>query len=516
MRTTCAIPLAIVALAGLIARGTALAGEEITITLPGGVPLVLVKIPKGTFLMGSPDSERGRGSDEIQHQVTISQDYYLGKYEVTQQQWYAVMADHPSYVPCGPDCPVENTKWNDICGGPTGSVCAPTSFIGKVNQLLGTTKFRLPTEAEWERAARGGTTTRYSYGDALECQDTLCEGCATHGQYMWYCGNALHTTHPVGQTLPNPYGLYDIHGNVSEWVADWYGDYPSLAVTDPSGPSTGQVRVFRGSSWTGYAGQGRSAERVSSSPSNWWADVGFRLARSAAEIAYTYSYWVPVASHGSGANKSQWRSDLGLLNPGAAVANYEARWYSGGAVKTGNGYVPAKAQLIHEDIVAQLGGSGNGALEVRSDQLLTVTSRTYNLVAQDASCYANGTLGQDYPAFQVADGLSAGQTANIGQLTESKAFRTNIGLTNAGAGAATVTVELNDGAGTQLTTYTVTLNPGEFKQESRPFFNKAGQTAMQRGWAKVTVNSGAGVYAHGSVVDNITNDPSTVPMVKQP
>lgn len=224
------------------------------------------------------------------------------------------------------------------------------------------------------------------------------------------------------------------------------------------------------------------------------------------------SQWIPVASHAAGANSSQWRTDLGLLNPGSTQATYEVRWHLGETIYTDTGFVAPRSQSILQDVVGQVHGTGSGALEVLSEQPLTVTSRTYNLVAQTSTCYPNGTLGQDYPALSTADGLRVGETANLGQLVENAAFRSNIGIVNTGTETAVLTVTLVDGSGTNLTSYSVTLRPGEWKQDSRPFFAKAGQTSMDRGWASVTVTSGSGVFAFASVVDNLTNDPTTVPM----
>ncbi len=263
-------------------------GAEITVTLPGNVPLVLVRIPAGTFMMGSPVGERGRDSDETQHQVTLTQDYYLGKYEVTQRQWVAVMGSNPSHFSsCGLDCPVERVSWNDICGGTTGSTCTSTSFIGKLNAHLAATgqpgagKFRLPTEAEWERAARGGTTGPFSFDTSANPSWDM--GCGSFPQaegYMWWCNNSGYTTRPVGQKLPNPYGLYDMHGNVWEWVADWYGSYPTGAVADPPGPSMGSARVLRGGGFYDNARYCRSALRYDYFPGYRYNFIGFRLARS--------------------------------------------------------------------------------------------------------------------------------------------------------------------------------------------------------------------------------------------
>jgi len=255
--------------------------NEITITLPGGVTMELVHIPAGTFMMGSPTSERGRDSDEDLHQVTLTHGYYIGKYEVTQAQWQAVMGSNPSYFSsCGGDCPVEQVSWNDICGGTTGSDCTSSSFIGKLNAYLGTTKFRLPTEAEWERAARAGTQTEFSFSVPSDW-DTECGSFPEAEAHMWWCGNSNSQTHRVGSKQPNGYGLYDMHGNVWEWVADGYtGHLGTSAVTDPTVPPSGWGRVRRGACWINYSRQCRSAVRTNLAPSNRADYLGFRLARS--------------------------------------------------------------------------------------------------------------------------------------------------------------------------------------------------------------------------------------------
>ena len=259
--------------------------NELTLTLPGGVPLLLVKIPLGAFAMGAPTQERDSNAwEKPQHLVTLTQSYYLGSTEVTQRQWVAVMGSNPSTLTsCGLDCPVDTVSWNDICGGTTGSSCTPSSFIGKLNEHLGTTKLRLPTEAEWERAARGGATTStpFFFGDDTSCALAwTCTPCELFAQYMWWCGNVGDNTHPVGSKLPNQYGLYDMHGSVWEWVADWYDLYPGAPQTDPVGPPTGSGRVFRGGTWTGDAAHCRSAARSFFYPEAAGAIVGFRLARS--------------------------------------------------------------------------------------------------------------------------------------------------------------------------------------------------------------------------------------------
>ncbi len=265
----------------------------ITVMLPGGVPLSMVRIPAGTFQMGSPVTEQNRDAgpfarDETLHTVTLTKDYYMGKTEVTQRQWRAVMGASPPSgcrgfeddYGVGDGYPAYCVSWTDICGGTTGSDCAPESFIGKLNAYLASTKYRLPTEAEWERAARAGTTTRFSHGDVLECGDFDCDVCSAHAANMWWCGDAGNRSHPVGQKAPNPWGLNDIHGNVVEWVADWYAPYPTSAVTDPTGPPGGPGRVGRGGSWADIAQRCRSAMRDYGPPDSQVHIVGFRLARA--------------------------------------------------------------------------------------------------------------------------------------------------------------------------------------------------------------------------------------------
>ena len=255
------------------------AGDTITIPLSGlpsdAKPLEMVLIPAGTFTMGSPDDERGRYSREgPQHEVTITQAFYLGKYEVTQAQWELVMGSNPSSFKGKPNHPVETVSWDDC-----------QSFIDKLN-TLGEGEFRLPTEAEWEYACRAGTTTRFSFGDALECEDTGEVYCETADRYMWWSGNNTYGgnesgTKEVGQKLPNPWDLYDIHGNVYEWCNDRYGSYSSSSQTDPQGPTSDSTRVLRGGDWPRYTRGCRSAFRNGNSPGYRYDGIGLRLLRVA-------------------------------------------------------------------------------------------------------------------------------------------------------------------------------------------------------------------------------------------
>ena len=233
-------------------------GRGMAVDLGGGVEMEFVWIPPGTFMMGSPASEKGRGADEGPvRKVTISKGFWMGKYEVTQEEWEAVMGNNPSHFKGGRH-PVETVSWNDA-----------TAFCRALSQKTGKA-VRLPTEAEWEYACRAGTTTVYHSGD--DEKDLAKAG--------WDKGNSGGRTHPVGKKEPNAWGLHDMHGNVWEWCADRDGKYPSGPVTDPTGANTGTCRVFRGGSWCSYAFCCRAAFRNSYYPDGVYNSIGFRVARS--------------------------------------------------------------------------------------------------------------------------------------------------------------------------------------------------------------------------------------------
>ena len=215
--------------------------------------------------------------------------------------------------------------------------------------------------------------------------------------------------------------------------------------------------------------------------------------------------WVPVASHIDGANGSRWRSALSVFNPGATTAHVEVRLHTPGGVLSGESVVPGGRQAVLDDVVGQLGFAGSAALEVISDQRVVVTSRTY-------TPSANGTVGQSYASYRTGEGLASGYLGPVWLplLAENAAYRTNISLTNTSAAPASADVTLHDGTGTVLAQYLVNLAPGEWKQENRPFFTRAGQTAMDEGFAEVSVRTGYGIIATASVADNVTNDPATV------
>ena len=215
-------------------------------------------IPAGTFQMGDITGN-GYSNELPVHTVNITQAFYMQKTEVTQAQWQAVMGSNPSsFSDCGDTCPVEEVSWNDI-----------QDFLAALNAMYPDRNYRLPTEAEWEYAARAGTTGDYGGTGVLD-------------EMGWYRDNSEDQTHPAAQKQPNDWGLYDMHGNVFEWVQDWYdSDYYSVSPTDdPQGPSSGTYRVFRGGSWHGSAKSARSALRNYYYPSGTANYGGFRLART--------------------------------------------------------------------------------------------------------------------------------------------------------------------------------------------------------------------------------------------
>ena len=224
-----------------------------------------VWVPAGEFRMGST-SRHAYSDEKPLTRVRISRGYWLGKYEVTQGQWEGVMGSNPSeFSGCGGNCPVEKVSWNDV-----------QAFLRKLNARSGGRRYRLPTEAEWEYAARGETTADTYAGDLTNPSgnDPVLNGIA------WYDENSGRRTHPVGRKAPNGWGLHDMLGNVWEWVGDWYGDYPGGTVTDPSGPGSGSIRVDRGGSWSSIAGGCRSANRYGYSPGYRSNILGFRLLRT--------------------------------------------------------------------------------------------------------------------------------------------------------------------------------------------------------------------------------------------
>jgi formylglycine-generating enzyme required for sulfatase activity len=248
-----------------VTPASASAVEECDFLLTDQTPIRMCWIPPGRFMMGSPEDEFGRQDGETLHRVTISKGFWIAKYQVTQLQWRAVMGSNPSHF-IGDDLPVENVSWQDICGVSQRS----GGFLNQIKSTApGGLRFDLPTEAEWEYACRAGTVTALNHGHNLTGKDGEC---SYLNDVAWYLGNGASKTHPVGQKMPNAWGLYDMHGNVWELCADSFGNYPRGEVTDPTGPDTESARVPRGGGWSSQPGKCRSAFRgasLSSERSGW-------------------------------------------------------------------------------------------------------------------------------------------------------------------------------------------------------------------------------------------------------
>ena len=233
-------------------------GNEISIPVKNGITIDMVKVEAGTFMMGATSEMQNPWDDEKPvREVILTNDYYIGKYEVTQSLWQAVMGTNPSYFK-GDNLPVEQVSWDNCL-----------EFISKLNSLTGR-KFRLPTEAEWEYAARGGKKSRgYQYSGSFNISDVA-----------WYNGNSGNKIHPIGMKQANELGVYDMSGNVNEWCQDWYGSYVSSSQTNPLGANSGSFRVCRGGSWYFGTVNCRSSFRSRGNPDTRSRYLGFRLVLS--------------------------------------------------------------------------------------------------------------------------------------------------------------------------------------------------------------------------------------------
>ena len=245
-------------LSGVLTTHTSSSGNTITIPVKDGISIDMVRVEAGTFTMGAtPEMKKPYNYEKPTHSVTLTNDYYIGKYEVTQALWKAVMGNNPSNFK-GDNLPVEMVSWDDC-----------QEFISKLNRITGKT-FRLPTEAEWEYAARGGNKSRgYQYCGSRKLSDVA-----------WYDDNSGHKTHAVGTKQPNELGIYDMSGNVWEWCQDWYGTYSSSSQVNPTGANSGSDRVYRGGGWCFSARFCRSSFRLSATPAYRVIDLGLRLVLS--------------------------------------------------------------------------------------------------------------------------------------------------------------------------------------------------------------------------------------------
>jgi formylglycine-generating enzyme required for sulfatase activity len=236
-------------------------------TFTNSIGMKFVLIPEGSFMMGSPADEVGRDGNENIHKVEIEKPFYMQTQEVTQDQWKKVMGENPTeFKHSSTECPVDNVSWNDV-----------KTFIRKLNRLDKTNKYRLPTEAEWEYACRAGTTSTFYTGDCISTAQANYNGNYPLGK----CPEGEHRYAPsvVGSFAPNPWGLYDMHGNVWEWCQDWDKDYEG----DPAAGTT-EYRSRRGGSWRDTAQYVRSASRLRVYPQYSYKYSGFRIA---ADVAST-------------------------------------------------------------------------------------------------------------------------------------------------------------------------------------------------------------------------------------
>ncbi len=229
--------------------------KSIAVDLGGGVKMELAPIPAGTFRMGS---DAGSDEEKPVHEVKITKPFYMGKCEVTQEQWEAVMGANPSKLK-GAKNPVDSVSWNDC-----------QAFLKKLNARVQRGKFALPTEAEWEYACRAGSKTEFGFGDD-----------ATQlGDYAWFAGNSEKKTHPVGEKKPNAWGLFDVHGNVFEWCEDvWHDGYQGAPADGSAWTEGGEqdVRILRGGAWPFSAKSCLSAARTGYSPGSRWSNAGVRV-----------------------------------------------------------------------------------------------------------------------------------------------------------------------------------------------------------------------------------------------
>ena len=229
------------------------------------IGMKLILIPPGQLTMGSPLGEEWHRKDEVQHEVTLSQAFYMGTAEVTQGEWKSLMPKNPSFF-VDDALPVDTVNWLEA-----------VAFCQKLSEKEHA-KYRLPTEAEWEHACRAGTTTPFFTGQTINTDQANYDG-----NYSYAGGPKgvfRETTTTAGTFAANPWGVYDMHGNVWEWCADWYSPYPSHAVKDPTGPAQGAARIVRGGCWINFPAVCRSANRGKTVPAIWNFNFGFRVVRT--------------------------------------------------------------------------------------------------------------------------------------------------------------------------------------------------------------------------------------------
>lgn len=247
-------------------RATTAGGSGGSTNPPFATPDRMYWVYPGSFLMGSPESDPDRSDFETpQSLVTLTYGFWIGQYEVSQQEYQAVTGKNPSSSTDNPSLPVDSVTWSEA----TNYCALLTEQERKAGRLTNNYAYRLPYEAEWEYAARGGKATRFSFGDD--------PGFTTVPLYAWTSENSGNDSHPVGQKSPNVWGLYDVYGNVAEWCLDWFGLYTEADKTNPTGPATGFDKVYRGGSWADAAADSRASARGGLNPNSRMSSFGFRV-----------------------------------------------------------------------------------------------------------------------------------------------------------------------------------------------------------------------------------------------
>ena len=401
------------------------------------IGMEMIFCPPGTFTMGSPTSEAGRQSDETQHQVTLTNGFYLGKYEVTQAQYQTVMNGNSAGLNADPsqfkgsNRPVEQVSWEDA-----------QIFLTRLNvieqsagRLPNGWKYVLPTEAEWEYACRAGTTTAYSWGDDINSSLANYNWDGVHND-----GNDSQQTVNIGQFSANPWGFYDMHGNVWEWVHDWKTNYLTGAQTDPEGPASGSRRVIRGGSWYDVGSWLRSANRQPEAPSDRHNTIGFRVGFQAVKPDGAN----PELELFGGAGITR-EAGQAWAEPGAA--GHDARDGNITSSITVTGTVDMNTTGTYVLTYSVADAAGNTDTATRSVTVVDTTAPALTLLGDANMTHAENTAWVD-PGATASDSLDGNLTSSI-TITGTVDF--NI------TGVYTLTYSVTDGASNE-TNATRTVN----------------------------------------------------------
>jgi formylglycine-generating enzyme required for sulfatase activity len=391
------------------------------------ISMDMIFCPPGTFSMGSPSNETGRGGDETEHSVTLSHGFYLGKYEVTQAQYQTVMTGNteglnvkPGSWQNNPNYPVNSVSWNDA-----------QIFLSRLNTMEQTAgrlpngwKYVLPTEAEWEYACRAGTTTAYSWGNDIN---------SSRANYNWdgahNTGSDFKQTRDMGQYAANPWGFFDMHGNVWEWVSDWKANYLTDAQTNPEGPASGSYRVTRGGSWGNFGTDLRSAKRGNYAPSGRSSTLGFRVGFQAVQPDGAN----PELELFGGASVTR-EAGQAWAEPGAA--GHDARDGNLTASITVTGTVDMNTTGTYILTYSVADAAGNEANASRTVTVVDTTAPALTLLGD-----ANMTQAKD--SAWVDPGVTASDSLD-GNLTSSITITGTVDVNT--AGVYTLTYSVTDGA----------------------------------------------------------------------